>query len=510
MSTSASVDTVSYWIDSESLPRFPRLARDEHVDVAVVGGGITGLTAAYLLARAGRSVAVLERDRCARIDTGHTTAHVTMVTDMRLSELVKAFGREHAQATWDAGLAAIGQIEDIARRENIECRFAWVPNYLHLPRVTAAKVDDVDFREEASLASDLGFDAALEPEVPFIGRPGIRYDGQARFHPRMYLAGLVRAIQAAGGRIYEHSEVREFCDEPLSVKANDCTITCNDVFIATHTPLTGNTNIALATLFQTKLALYSSYVVAGQAPSGRVPDALFSDTADPYHYLRVNPGRDYDVVIFGGEDHKTGQATDTAACFSRLEHKLKELVPGIKVTHHWSGQVIETYDGLPYLGSNKEHQYIATGFAGNGMTFGTLGAMIAVDGILGRPNPWAELFDTGRTKIRHGVWDYITENKDYPYYLIRDRFAGAEGRSLRALKRGEGKILELNGTRVAAYRDDTGKTVLRSPTCTHLGCEVAWNYGERTWDCPCHGSRFKPTGEVLAGPAESPLPEIER
>src|SRR4029453_11158260 len=158
-----------------------------------------------------------------------TTAHVTMVTDMRLSELVKAFGREHAQATWDAGLAAIGQIEDIARRENIECRFAWVPNYLHLPRVTAAKVDDVDFREEAALPSDLGFDAALEPEVPFIGRPGIRYDGQARFHPRMYLAGLVRAIQAEGGRIYDHSECREFCDEPLSVKANDCTITCNDV-----------------------------------------------------------------------------------------------------------------------------------------------------------------------------------------------------------------------------------------------------------------------------------------
>jgi glycine/D-amino acid oxidase-like deaminating enzyme/nitrite reductase/ring-hydroxylating ferredoxin subunit len=510
MSTSASVDTLSYWIDSESLPRFPKLARDEHVDVVIVGGGITGLTAAYLLTRAGRSVAVLERDRCARIDTGHTTAHVTMVTDMRLSELVKSFGREHAQAAWDAGLAAIAQIDEIVRGEEIDCRFAWVPNYLHAPRVEAATVDDVDFREEAALASDLGFDATFVPEVPFIGRPGVRYDGQARFHPRMYLAGLARAIQAAGGRIYEHSEVREFCDEPLSVKANDCTITCNDVVIATHTPLTGNTNTALALLFQTKLALYTSYVVAGQAPAGRVPDALFSDTADPYHYLRVHPGRDYDVIIFGGEDHKTGQATDTNACYSRLERELKALLPQLRVTHHWSGQVIETHDGLPYLGRNKEHQFTATGFAGNGMTFGTLGAMIAVDGILGHDNPWTELFDTGRTKIRHGVWDYIRENKDYPYYLIRDRFAGAEGRTLRSLKRGEGKILELNGARVAAYRDDTGKTSLRSSTCTHLGCEVAWNQAERTWDCPCHGSRFKPSGEVLAGPAESPLSEIER
>lgn len=510
MSTAAPVDTVSYWIDSESLPRFPKLARDEHVDVAIIGGGITGLTAAYLLSRAGRSVAVLERDRCARIDTGHTTAHVTMVTDMRLSELVKSFGREHAQAAWDAGLAAIAQIDEIIRGENIECGFAWVPNYLHAPRANAAKVDDVDFREEASLANDLGFDATFVPEVPFMGRPGVRYDGQARFHPRMYLAGLVRAIQAARGRIYEHSEVREFCDEPLSVKANDRTVTCRDVVIATHTPLTGNTNTAFAMLFQTKLALYNSYVVGGQAPRRRVPDALFSDTAEPYHYLRVHPGRNYDVVIFGGEDHKTGQATDTEACYARLERELKVLVPELKVTHHWSGQVIEPYDGLPYLGRNTEHQYIATGFAGNGMTFGTLGAMIAVDGILGRANPWAELFDTGRTKIRYGVWDYITENKDYPYYLVRDRFAGTEGRDLRSLKRGEGKILELKGTRVAAYRDDAGKAVLRSPTCTHLGCEVAWNYAERTWDCPCHGSRFKPTGEVLAGPAESPLSEIEQ
>jgi glycine/D-amino acid oxidase-like deaminating enzyme/nitrite reductase/ring-hydroxylating ferredoxin subunit len=509
MSTSASVDTVSYWIDSESLPRFPKLARDEHVDVVIVGGGITGLTAAYLLTRAGRSVAVLERDRCARTDTGYTTAHVTMVTDMRLSELVKSFGREHAQAAWDAGLAAIDQIDQIARREKIECRFEWVPNYLHAPGAAAAMVDDVDFKEEAAVANDLGFDATFVAEVPFIHRPGVRYEGQARFHPRMYLSGLARAIQDGGGRIYEHSEAREFCDEPLSVSANDCTITCSDVVIATHTPLTGNKNIALAALFQTKLALYSSYVVAGQIPPGRIADALFSDTADPYHYLRVHPGRDYDVVIFGGEDHKTGQAADTHARYSRLERELKALVHDVRVTHHWSGQVIESYDGLPYLGRITDHQYTATGFAGNGMTFGTLGAMIATDAIVGRPNPWAELFDTGRTKIRYGVWDYIKENKDYPYYLIRDRFAGTEGRTLRSLKRGEGKILELNGTRVAAYRDDAGKTVLRSPICTHLGCEVAWNVAERTWDCPCHGSRFKPTGGVLAGPAESPLREIE-
>ena len=501
----SALDTVPYWIESTSMPRFEKLSGDHRVDVAIVGGGITGLTAAYLLTAAGKSVVVLERGRCALVDTGHTTAHLTMVTDTRLSELVKTFGREHAQAAWDAGLAAIAQLDEIVRRESIACDFAWVPCYLHAPRDQSQRNVEVDFQAEAALAAELGFDATFVTDVPLMGGPGVRFEDQARFHPRKYLAGLARAIDAGGGRIYEHSEACEFCDDPLSVKANGCTITCDDVVIATHNPLVGLSNLASATLFQTKLALYTSYVVAGRVERDTVSDALFSDTGDPYDYLRLNPGRDYDLVIFGGEDHKTGQADDTSKCFAALERRLKSLLPGITVMHRWSGQVIETPDGLPYLGRNADHQYTATGFAGNGMTFGTLGAMIAVDGILGRTNPWVELFDTGRKKIRGGAWDYLTENKDYPYYLVRDRFAGAGGRSLRAVKRGQGKIIDLAGKRAAVYRDEKGAPVVRSAVCTHLGCEVAWNTAERTWDCPCHGSRFKPNGDVLAGPAESPL-----
>ena len=502
--------TSPYWIDSAPLPRLKKLSRDERVDVVIVGGGITGLTAAYLLVAAGRSVAVLERDRCAVVDTGHTTAHLTMVTDTRLSELASSFGREHAQAAWDAGLAAIAQIDSIVREERIACEFAWVPGYLHAPRDPSRQSEQVDFQKEASLAAELGFDAGFVKDVPLMGGPGVRYEDQARFHPRQYLAGLARAIESRGGHIYEHTEASEFCDQPLSVKANGQTITCEDVVLATHTPLVGLSNLASATLFQTKLALYTSYVIGGRVSKSRVPDALFSDTGDPYDYLRLDRHHDYDLVIFGGEDHKTGQAEDTNACFDALERRLTTLLPGIEITHRWSGQVIETPDGLPYLGRNTDHQYAATGFAGNGMTFGTLGAMIAVDGILGRNNPWAELFDVGRKKIRGGAWDYVTENKDYPYYLIRDRFAGPEGRGLRSVKRGEGKILDLNGTRVAAYRGEDGKAIVRSATCTHMGCEVKWNTAEGTWDCPCHGSRFKPTGQVLAGPAESPLGDVER
>jgi Rieske Fe-S protein len=170
--------------------------------------------------------------------------------------------------------------------------------------------------------------------------------------------------------------------------------------------------------------------------------------------------------------------------------------------------VVETHDGLPFIGETSSRQFAATGYAGNGMTFGTIAGLMARDAALGRPNPWAELFDTGRTKVKGGAWDYLKENKDYPYYLIRDRFAGPEGRSLRELGRGKGKILELKGERVAAWRSDNGKVTLLSPICTHMGCAVDWNDAESTWDCPCHGSRFKPNGDVLAGPAESPLEKV--
>ena len=505
MTTKSHTATQPYWLDSAPLPRFPKLDRDEQVDVVIVGGGITGLTAAYLLTLDGRRVALLERERCAQIDTGHTSAHLTMVTDQQLSALVKRFGRDHAQAAWDAGLAAIGQIDAIAGELSLDCDFAWVPAYLHAP-IDQPDADIATLRDEATLAAELGFDAAFLDEVPFAGRPGIRYDNQARFHPRKYLAGLARAISDRGGMIFEHSAADEFCGDPRSVTSNGHTIACGDVVLATHTPLTGTTGLLNATLFQTKLSLYTSYVVSGRVPKGRIPDALFWDTADSYHYLRLEPQRDHDVVIFGGEDHKTGQVSDTTACFDRLEQKLASMVGEIEIVHRWSGQVIETTDGLPYIGDTAERQFAGTGYSGNGMTFGTLSGMMAADRITGRTNPWSALFDPSRKAVR-GLWDYVKENKDYPYYLVRDRFAGTDGKSLRSVPRGTGKMLDLKGQAVAVYRDERGVVTKKSATCPHMGCLVDWNDAERTWDCPCHGSRFKPNGAVIAGPAEGPLPD---
>lgn len=522
--TAESNPTTPYWTTTGTCPTFGRLDEDIESDVLVVGAGLTGLTTAYLLAKAGKKVIVVERDRCAMADTGHTSAHLTMVTDTPLGELVERFGRDHAQAVWDAGLAAIATIEEIVLEQEIDCAFERLDGYLHAPRKGDVKEETGRLEKDARLALDLGFDADFLAAVPLFALPGIRFPNQARIHPRRYLAGVARAFVALGGRIFEHSAAGEFCDEPRSVEVNGRTVRFEDVVLATHNPLVGLSNVAAATLFQTKLALYTSYVIAGRVPHGTLPDGLWFDTGTPYDYLRLDPHRDFDVVIFGGEDYKTGQKADTEEGYRRLEERLTALCPQVELTHRWSGQVIESPDGLPYIGamggmgSSAEHQYAATAFAGNGWTFGTLAALMISEAIAGargvsgeaaRRNPWADLFDPSRKALQHGLWDYLKENADYPYYLIRDRFAGPDAKSLRAVKKGEGAILERDGKKVAAYRDPAGKVTLCSAICTHMGCVVAWNGVERTWDCPCHGSRFQPTGEVIAGPAESPLAPAE-
>jgi glycine/D-amino acid oxidase-like deaminating enzyme/nitrite reductase/ring-hydroxylating ferredoxin subunit len=501
----AELGTGSYWEDSASVSRYPRLDRDLTVDVVVIGAGITGLTAAYLLKKSGCTVAVIDRARAGGVDSTLTTAHVTCVTDEDLSALVRHFGRDHAWAAWDAGLAAIEQIDRIVRQEDIECEWTWVDGYKHACDATR----DADaLRREAALADELGFEARYLDAVPYFGVPGVEYGGQAKFHPRKYLAALATLVDGGGSHVFEHTESEEVTEDPLAVGANSHTISCGYVVIATHTPLMGKTNVATALGLQTKLYLYTSYAIGGRLPKGTVPEACFWDTADPYHYLRVDSHRGFDYAIYGGRDHKTGQQQDTAACFDALEQEARAVLPQLEIQHRWSGQVVETNDGLPFIGETSARQFAATGYAGNGMTFGTLAGMMAHDCVLGRRNPWRDLFDPGRAKVLGGTWDYIKENIDYPYYLIRDRFAGPEGRTLRAVRRGEGKVVEVNGQRVAAYRDDKGRVTRLSPVCTHLGCEVRWNGAEQTWDCPCHGSRFKPGGAVLSGPAETPLERL--
>lgn len=503
------LNTRSYWVDSTSLPRSNKPQKNVNVNVAIIGSGITGVTAAYLFKKAGCTVALIERGRCGGFDTANTTAHLTCVTDARLAKLAAKFGKDAAKAVWEGGGAAIDQIANNIRDENIECEFAWIPGYLHAPVGEDAAKAIASLQKDFELANELGFRAEFLDSIPFMNRPGIKFLHQAKFHPLKYLAALLRTIPGQGSHVFENTEAGEIQAEPLAVKIGRQKIRCSYLVLATHTPLTGKTNLAASALFQSKLFLYTSYALGGKIPGGLLPEASYWDTADPYHYLRVDKHRGFDYAIFGGEDHKTGQIKEPSRAYERLKRTFLQLFPNAQIDHQWSGQVIETQDGLPYIGETAERQFAATGFGGNGMTFGTLGAMMAVDAFFKRKNPWADLFDVHRKKILGGTWKYLSENKDYPYYMLRNWLAGAESKSLRSVKPDQGKIVQINGHKVAAYRNAHGKISLHSPVCTHLGCIVEWNGAEKTWDCPCHGSRFAATGEVLSGPAESPLAKID-
>ncbi len=505
--------TQSLW-KSVSMPRFSPLSESLTVDVLIIGGGNTGIVTAYLLKKAGFKVALIERDRCAQSDSGNTTSHLTCVTDTGLQQLVENLGRDHAQAVWDAGVAAINQIEDIISAENIECEFVRVPGYAHASIVgdeDKNKDETLELQREAELAQEMGFPAEFVSAVPVFGREGIRFANQAKFHPLMYLAELVTRIPGDGSHVFELTEAGEFdgSDEiVVHVSANEHVVTCKQVVIATHVPLMGLSNLASAAVFQTKLAPYTTYVTGAKLPPNSAPEAMFWDTSEPYYYLRVDQQEDGDYAIFGGKDHKTGQATHTSDCFDELEAALHRYLPTAEVDRRWSGQVIESHDGLPLIGQTVERQFVATGFAGNGITFGTLSGMMIRDAIMGLKNPWSDLFDPARLPVRGGVWNYLTENVDYPFYMIKDRLMPSESPTLENLERGQGCVLKVDGQRIAAYRNSDGHITELSAVCTHLGCIVHWNEAGTSWDCPCHGSRFDVMGNVIAGPAETPLEAI--
>jgi glycine/D-amino acid oxidase-like deaminating enzyme/nitrite reductase/ring-hydroxylating ferredoxin subunit len=496
----------SYWSADRDRRRWPSLDRNLDVDVVVVGGGITGATAAYLIKQSGRSVALMERDRCGGGDTSHTSAHLTAVTDRTFSSLLAELGRHHAEAVWDAGFAALHEISQIIAHHEIDCGFRWIPGYLTTRFDRLADDDVVTLAEVVSDATDSGFDAETTA-VPRLGLPAAKFDHQARFRPMEYLDALLRLVDGNGSFVFEQTGVTSVDDDPLVVRCDGGAVSTRMVVIATHVPIMGKTGLVKAALLQADLYPYSSYVIGARVERDLWPDALVWDLSDPYYFLRLDQQDDHDVLILGGCDHKTGQLDETRQPFDALTALLHRWEPDARVTHRWSGQVVETRDRLPYIGEIAPGQFVITGFGGNGITFGTVGAMMARDLAIGRANPWSALFDANRTHVTKGLWHYVRENADYPYYLIRDRFHGSHGRDLRSVPAGHGRLIDLRGHRVAAYRHANGTLSVLSPVCPHLGCHVAWNKADSTWDCPCHGSRFSPEGRVLAGPAEQDLRE---
>lgn len=491
---------LSLWQDTAKAPEFPALSGTVKVDVLVVGAGITGITTAYLLKKAGCTVAVVDHNQVGGGETGHTTAHLTYVTDARLSELAKKLGKDRARAFWEAGRDGMAQIVEIADAEGIDCGLKAVPGYLFAALGKDTEKERSALAEDARLAGEFGFDAVTVDADPVFDRPAIRFPNQLKFHPLQYLFHLAKLIPGKGSHVFCGTSGSDIDAEKHELSTKQGKIQYDSVVAATPVPIQGERGTLGAALFQTKLAGYSSYVIEAEIPP--IAELLLWDTNDPYIYLRFDHSAGRCAVIIGGEDHKTGQEADTEACYGRLEGVLKSRFPTARLRHRWSGQVWETPDGLPYIGEVATRQFAATGFSGNGITLGTFSAMLIRDAITGKANPWNALLSPKR-KILSGAWEYVKENADFPVRFVKDHLKPSGTSD--DLPRCCGTIAQVDGKKRAVYLDGHGKRTVLSPVCPHMGCIVAWNVAEKTWDCPCHGSRFMPTGELLAGPAESGL-----
>ncbi len=497
-----------YWNEARlSLP-YPPLVEDLNVEILIVGGGITGVTAAHLLSRNGHKVALVERYEIGSGDTGHTTAHLTFMTDTRLSELVRLVGAKQAKHSWDAGLFAMNHIREVSQLLKNDVGLVEIPSYLVAAMGSDINQEKTLLIQEARMAKEMGFDVHFQDQVDPTQHPGIRFEKQLKFHPIRYLQEIAAQAAMQGTHIFEDTEIDGFdTDRQKYATANGRRITFNYLIIATHMPIQGTRSSVAASLFQTKLSSYSTYAMAARIPKGTLDEMIWSDTGDPFNYLRVEKTPDADIAILGGEDHKTGQLQNTIGCFSRLETTLGQLVSEYEITHRWSGRVVETPDGLPYIGETKAGEFVATGFSGNGMTFGTLAALMARDFIEGVASPFTATFDPHRMKIST-LRTYIKENSDFPYHLLKDRH-NIPKNDHRELSRGEGRVIKINGKPIAVCKLSSGTEHRVSAVCSHLGCLVAWNEAEQTWDCPCHGSRFLADGRVVAGPAEHDLEPMD-
>ena len=509
---SESGHTRSLWLDTADVPDFPKLTRNARADVCIVGAGIAGMSTAYMLMKEGKKVVVVDDGPIGGGETSRTTAHLTYALDDRFYILEKVHGELGARLAAESHAAAVNRIEAIVRMEGIDCEFERLDGYLF----PSAKDNPSNMEREYEAARRAGLsDVQLLERVPvptFNAGPALRFPQQAQFHPLKYLAGLARAITDGGGRIFTGSHVAKVeGGDTVTVETDDhLTITADAACVCT--------NASISDYVQThaKQAPYRTYVCAFRVPRGSIPRALYWDNADPYHYVRLETLDDdlHDALIVGGEDHKTGQAHDMEERWRCLEEWTRERFPMVEgLTHRWSGQVFEPNDYLGFTGRNPdgaENVYMHSGDSGQGMTHGTIAGILLTDLIMGRETPWEKLYEPKRMRYVHtsSLKEFLKENINVAAQYL-DYVTPGEVSDVKDIPRGEGRVIRRGKHKIAAYVDDSGTVHERSAVCTHLRCIVDWNPAEKSWDCPCHGSRFDPYGKVLTGPAISPLEEID-
>jgi glycine/D-amino acid oxidase-like deaminating enzyme/nitrite reductase/ring-hydroxylating ferredoxin subunit len=492
----------SYWVVTAPGETYPALAGEVQVDVAIIGAGIVGVTAALLLKRSGRTVALIEAGRVLRGVTGYTTAKVTSSHHLIYAELERVHGGEAARLYGRANQAAIDFIASTCERECIECDLARLDNYTF----TEAPDQLERLREEAEVAARLGLPASFVPEapLPFPIAGAVRFANQAQFHPRKYLLPLVAGLRGGGSFVFEDSRIVDVDEgESCRISSDAGTVLARDVIVATHFPILDRGG------FFARQTPRREYVVASPAPADP-PKAMFVEVGGGGHTVRWVDSPEGPLAIIGGEDHKTGNASDTSERYERLEAYGRERLGCGPARYRWSTQDNDSFDRLPYVGKLHPlsgHLYAATGFGGWGMTNGTVAAMILSDLIVGRENPWADLYSPNRLKLGVAGKEMLREGAQDAGHLVAGRLTARSPSAADWLAPGEGLVVKPGLRPIAVHRDEAGQLHAVSAVCTHMGCVVTWNRAEQSWDCPCHGSRFDASGRVLHGPATRALGE---
>lgn len=500
---------------SQSLWEATRRRRDHgalhgqaETDVCIVGAGLAGISTAYLLSLEGKRVIVLDDNAIGGGETGQTTAHLVSANDDYFHVLEGVHGQDGARLIYQSHHAAIERIGEIVGREGIECGYERLDGYWFLGPGESTDL----LTKELEAARRAGADVELVdqiPGVPFASGPALRFAAQAQFHPLRYLDGLVESIERRGGKVFTGNHVSGFeGGERPSVSGDGFEVRASAVVVCTNTPIVDRVAI------HTKQAPYRTFVVAGRVPRGSVAHVLLWDTCDPYHYIRtaaLDDDLQHEMLIVGGEDHKTGHHDDAEARFAALEAWTRQHFPPFgAVEFRWSGQVMEPVDHIAFIGRDpggRQNVYVATGDSGQGMTHSTIAGMLITELIAERPHPWEHLYDPKRKSLSAGALKHwAEENLDVAVqYVDLIPGAGVGASDAAAIAPDSGAVLQRGASKVAVYRQSDGTLVERSAFCTHLGCVVQWNSFERSWDCPCHGSRFAPDGTVLNGPAITPL-----
>ncbi|MGC7871985.1 FAD-dependent oxidoreductase [Desulfosporosinus sp. SYSU MS00001] len=491
-----------FWMASTTNIEYSALDKDMKVDVAIVGGGITGILCAYWLSKAGVKTAIIEADRILQGTTGHTTAKITSQHGL-IYYKVQKISEELANQYVDANQTALKMYESIVKENNIDCDF--VPESAYVYTLDDKYVDEIV--NEANVASSLGINTKYLDKIPLPLniKAAVRFDNQAQFHPRKFLLALANKITSNGVQVFDQSrivDIEENGDNRNYILITDrgIKVTAERVIIASHYPFYNKHG-----LYFTRLYTDRSYVIAIRM-NEKYPGGMYITAEEPARSLRSQTSDRGELVFVGGEHHKTGQGKDTIKHYEALVDFAEETFTVKDIPYRWSTQDCMTLDGLPYVGqftSNTPNLYIATGYGKWGMTNSMASSMILRDLIIAGKSPWQDVYNPSRETIGASAKNFVVQNLNVAENLIEGKLSPLPLNV--DIKPNEGKIFEANGQRVGAYRDRQETLHIVNTTCTHMGCELNWNSAELSWDCPCHGSRFTYEGDVIEGPALNPL-----